>query len=133
MRSQAQQEEDDIETAIRLSILEAEEQSKRLQMEQDALSSLSSPLVSASQTDTWQMELEAARQREQQVRYGQVFAFAGEFFMLFCCTGFTVICSSAAAGCWQDGYRPRVLRIIGFGSNRFVGCRDFIAHFATAA
>lgn len=66
MRSQAQQEEDDIETAIRLSILEAEEQSKRLQMEQDALSSLSSPLVSASQTDTWQMELEAARQREQQ-------------------------------------------------------------------
>jgi len=67
MRSQAQQEEDDIETAIRWSILEAEEHSRRLQIEkQDSLVSPSSSHVSASQADSWYLELEAARKREQQ-------------------------------------------------------------------
>ena len=73
MRSPALQEEDDIETAIRLSILEAEEHSRHLQKEQqDARASATSSTaphshVSESHPDSWQMELEAARQREQQV------------------------------------------------------------------
>jgi hypothetical protein len=73
MRSQVQQEEDDIETAVRLSILEAEEHSRRLQKERQdarasaAVSAVFHSEVSESQADSWQMELEAARQREQQV------------------------------------------------------------------
>ena len=74
MRSQAQQEEDDFQAAIRLSILEAEENCRRHQKEQQDLSSaaasaLSHSCVSSSETDSWEMELEAARQREQQVRF----------------------------------------------------------------
>ena len=86
MRSQAQQEEDDFEAAIRLSILEAEEHSRRLQKDQQdsfssaAASALSQSHVSASQSDSWEMELEAARQREQQVRSGQLFTTLGEIF-----------------------------------------------------
>jgi len=73
MRTQALQEEDDIETAIRLSILEAEEHSRHMQKEQQdaraAAASSAAPHshVCESHTDSWQMELEAARQREQQV------------------------------------------------------------------
>jgi hypothetical protein len=73
LRSQVQQEEDDIETAVRLSILEAEDHSRRLQKERQdarasaAVSSVIHSEVSESQADSWQMELEAARQREQQV------------------------------------------------------------------
>ncbi len=83
MRSQAQQEEDDFEAAIRLSILEAEEHSRRLQKDQQpafssaASSAPSQSHVSASQSDSWEMELEASRQREQQVR---LFTSCGEIF-----------------------------------------------------
>jgi hypothetical protein len=69
MRSQTQQEEADFESAIRLSILEAEENSRRLQKEQqDALqmAESSASQVALSQSDSWQMELEAARHREQE-------------------------------------------------------------------
>jgi len=75
MRSQVQQEDDDIETAIRLSILEAEENSRRHHKEhQDAFSSAASTAVlhsdvSAPHSDSWEKELEASRQREQQVRF----------------------------------------------------------------
>ena len=69
MRSQTQQEEADFETAIRLSILEAAEHSKRVQKEQqDALpmAASSASQIASSQSDSWQMELEAARLREQE-------------------------------------------------------------------
>ena len=70
MRSQTQQEEADFETAIRLSILEAAEHSKRVQKEQqDALpvaASSASQVASSQSDDSWQMELEAARLREQE-------------------------------------------------------------------
>lgn len=69
MRSQTQQEEADFESAIRLSILEAEEHSRRLQKEQqDAvpMAASSASQVASPQSDSWQMELEAARLREQE-------------------------------------------------------------------
>jgi hypothetical protein len=59
-----------------LSILEAEEHSKRQQMEKQNLLAIPSH-VSAPQADSWHLELEAARQREQQVRSSQPFAFTG--------------------------------------------------------
>ncbi len=84
MRSQAQQEEDDMETAIRLSILEAEEQSKLLQKEQhDAFASPPHCDISASPADSWQVELEAARQREQQVRFSSLLISREVFYLPF--------------------------------------------------
>ena len=84
MRSQAQQEEDDMETAIRLSILEAEEQSKLLLKEQhDASASPPHCDVSASPADSWQVELEAARQREQQARFSSLLISRQVFHLPF--------------------------------------------------
>jgi len=60
----------DFESAIRLSILEAAEHSRRLRKEQqDALpvaASSASQVASSQSDDSWQMELEAARLREQE-------------------------------------------------------------------
>jgi hypothetical protein len=89
MRSQVQQEDDDIETAIRLSILEAEEDSRRRHKEhQDAFSSAASTAtshsdVSAPHSDSWEKELEAARQREQQVRFSYPFMTSSNIYPLF--------------------------------------------------
>ena len=137
MRSQAQQEEDDFQAAIRLSILEAEENCRRHQKEQQDVSSaassaLSHSRVSSSETDSWEMELEAARQREQHVRPSQPLTSFDEYLILFFYAGSSIFCDGATAGCCENGYHSRVSCIIGVTSICFF-CPNIVAHFATAA
>ena len=113
MRSQAQQMADDLETAVRLSILEAEEHSKRLQIAEkeqkdaSALSASSNSNDSASQSDSWKMELEAARQREQKVcSYTPSYVLRLVVIVFYCRAGFAIICDGAAASCREDGNYP---------------------------